>query len=253
MLIWVASYPRSGNTLTLLVLRNVFGIGNLVALGGDELRAGMPAIKLPSGREVKEAELPDVSLPKQLRWMRDSDETYFVKTHRVRDANSPDRALHCVRDGRDSLVSHAHYTGEGVSPRYDGMGFEDRLEYLMQRKRDGPPMGTWGSHTKRWTERSAPTARIRFEDLISNPIRVVRRACREIDYRLPRASGSLPDFELLREGDEVIFRRGQVGSYRDEMPPEIERRFWRAHGAQMRALGYARDDSGAAAGRSVTG
>ena len=87
----------------------------------------MPAIKLPSGREVKDAQLPDLSLPRQLRWMRDSDEDLLRQDAPCAHSNSPDRALHCVRDGA-SLVSHAHYTGEGISPRYDGMAFEDRLE-----------------------------------------------------------------------------------------------------------------------------
>ena len=240
MLIWVASYPRSGNTLTRVVLRTVFGLGNHVVLTPDGLVEGMPRVKLPEARPVKEANLPELSLPRQMAWMRDHDETFWVKTHRVRDANTPDPALYCVRDGRDCLVSHAHYTGKHGARRYEGKDFEQRLEVLLHPGDPQPPMGTWGSNVRRWLKRDAATAIIRFEKLIADPVRVVRRACREIDYRLPAPSGALEDFDTLHASDQVTFRRGKVGSYRDELPRPIERRFMNAYGEQMRALGYAR-------------
>jgi hypothetical protein len=238
VLVWVASYPRSGNTFTRVVLRNVFGVGNHVVLTPDGLVAGMPRVKLPEARPVKEAELPDLPLPEQLAWMREHDETFWVKTHLVRSANSPDPALYCVRDGRDSLVSHAHYTGAHDAPRYRGTSFDERLEMLLHPKPQ-PAMGTWGSNVRRWLDRDAPTSIVRFEDLISEPVKVVRRACRKIGLELPPETGTIHGFAALQGSDPVTFRRGQTASHRDELPPPIERRFMRAFGEEMRALGYA--------------
>src|SRR3954451_9455561 len=66
VLIWVASYPRSGNTLVRVVLRNVFGLGNHVVMTPDELVEGMPRVKLPNPRRVKAANLPDLAERKQV-------------------------------------------------------------------------------------------------------------------------------------------------------------------------------------------
>ena len=241
MLIWVASYPRSGNTLVRVVLRNVFGVENLVILTPGGLVKAMPRADLPGTRTVKVVDLPDLPLLRLLAWMRDhDDETFWVKTHRVCDANTPDPALYCVRDGRDSLVSHAHFTGARPAPRYDGTTYRQRLTMLLNPGKPQPPIGTWGSNVRRWLARGAPTAILRFEKLIADPVALVREGCREIGYELPVESGEVADFAGLQKADPVTFRRGQVGSYRDELPRPIERRFMNAYGEQMRALGYTR-------------
>jgi hypothetical protein len=238
-LVWVASYPRSGNTFTRVVLRNAYGVGNHVVFTPNGLVEGMPRVKLPTARPVKEAGLPDLPLPRQLGWMRDHEETFWVKTHLVRNANSPDSALYCVRDGRDALVSHAHYTGEHGAPRYRDTDYAGRLEILLNPGRPPPPMGTWGSNVRRWLDRDAPTAIIRFEELIADPVGVVGFACRELGVEVPEPSGEIEDFAVLHESDPVTFRRGRTASHRDELPRPIERRFMRAFGGQMRRLGYA--------------
>lgn len=50
-----------------------------------------------------------VDRPAPIEAMRESDEVYFVKTHRQRDSqvDEADRAICLVRDGRDALVSWA--------------------------------------------------------------------------------------------------------------------------------------------------
>ena len=40
VLVWVASYPRSGNTLTLLTIRDVFGVKELGRIVADDLDLG---------------------------------------------------------------------------------------------------------------------------------------------------------------------------------------------------------------------
>ena len=42
-----------------------------------------------------------------------------------------------------------------------------------------------------------------------------------------------------------MHRRGKAGSWQEEMPPEIEERFWSIHGEEMDALGYSRRDGSA--------
>jgi hypothetical protein len=81
----------------------------------------------------------------------------------------------------------------------------------------------------------------------------VTRACDEIDVPLPEPSGELTPWEELQDEDPVMHRKGEAGSWRDEMSPQLAERFWQLHGREMETLGYRPDDrvaqkAGASAG-----
>ena len=50
----------------------------------------------------------------------------------------------------------------------------------------------------------------------------------------------LPSFDKYHKAKPTFFRRGIVGSWKDEMTPEIEEHFWDVHGKTMTWLGYER-------------
>jgi hypothetical protein len=91
--------------------------------------------------------------------------------------------------------------------------------------------------------RSGPTAVLRFEELIrsDDPIGLVGRALDDVGVPLTRREGEVPSFEQLQTVAAPMFRRGKIGAWREEMPAEIEERFWELHGDEMEALGYSRD------------
>src|SRR5262245_9850273 len=97
MIVWLASYPRSGNTFLRIVLHRVYGPPTYSIYDGDDPVAQRVGPELVGYR------------PKPLRRSElvASDELFFVKTHKRRKADdSP--AIYLVRDGRDAVVSHAH-------------------------------------------------------------------------------------------------------------------------------------------------
>jgi hypothetical protein len=244
VLVWVASYPRSGNTLSLTVLRDVHGVARLgSALNKRHLGLEATPDDLPRGSALAAPfelppELEDMENPQLLEELRARPEAYFIKTHRVRDSADEAPALYIVRDGRDALVSYAHYVGDHDLPRFRGLSFERRLAALISDERRHP-YGNWSENVISWRSRSAPTTVIRFEDLILDPVDVVARAFDELGVALPPASGELASFEDLHRRRPRIFRRGQTGAWREEMPPPLQRQFTDAHGDEMRKLGYA--------------
>ena len=245
MLVWVASFPRSGNTLVLTVLRDVYGVERLgSALNRDRLGLELLPPDLPPGSARRAAfrlppELADLANPELLEAARDRAEAFFIKTHRVGDSADPAPAIHIVRDGRDALVSYAHYVAEHDVPRYRGLPFEERLALLVADNRRHP-YGNWSQSVEAWRNRSAPTALVRFEELIGDPVAIVTRACASVGVELEEPAGELASFEELHQRRPAIFRRGAVGAWRDEMPPPLHERFWSLHGSQMDALGYSR-------------
>ena len=238
MLIWVASYPRSGNNLFMITLRDAFG----VAERGTVFEEGLGLGRLSSVRAAPyqmPRELQGLANDDLLDVIRERPEPYFVKTHHICHAVDPAPAIHIVRDGRDSLVSYAHFVVDHEQdPLFDGLTLERRLSTLISVGYG--PFGTWSNHVHAWRTRSAPTSRVRFEQLVEDPAVSVSTACADLGVELRNCGRRPPAFSMLHERHPTFFRRGEVGGWRTEMPSSLEERFWRAHGREMTALSYSR-------------
>ena len=81
---------------------------------------------------------------------------------------------------------------------------------------------------------------IHFEDLVRDPPSTVAAAFERLGLPIPPADGELTSFAEARNRMPDVFRRGEVGSWRDEMPGNLAEHFWELHGEQMLALGYPR-------------
>ncbi len=223
-MIWLASFPRSGNTFFRVVLHEVYGIES-------------SSFHFESRYPVD----PDY------------DKYPVVKTHLLPgqlvpgDQDIP--AVYLVRDGRDALVSIAHHKKDIVEP---GTDYEANLVEAILAA-GGSYFGGWSRNVNEWLKRASVV--IKFEDLIKNPIECVERIRPFMDLPEPDPS-RLPTFEELRikkfmygcgdkrqnpeEGRKKFFRRGKVGAWKDEMPRKLEKLFWKLHGETARMLGYER-------------
>ncbi len=225
MILWLASYPRSGNSFLRVVLKVAFGLSSDSLYVDVGPKATVPRVRqgLVPGRSVADMALSSDLCP--------------VKTHDLpEDEENP--AIYIVRDGRDALVSYAHYALE-PSANEAGAGHPDSFQEMLRALvgSDGY-FGGWGPNVIAWTSRRAPTEVIRFEDLIVDPLPVVERALARLGVRPERTGAALPSFAELREKAPLFFRAGRVGSYKEEMPRELEDLFWARHGGAMRRLGY---------------
>jgi sulfotransferase family protein len=217
MIVWLASYPRSGNTFTRIVIDRLYGRGTSTVYPVDGVRERL-------GGELVAGERGAVSLPEA----RASSEVHFVKTHRRRDddVGDVDHVIYLARDGRDAVVSFARQRAEDDAGRY-----RDELEALIRRHHGGT--ASWGQNVLSWlppADRPAETSRlvlIRFEDLIRDPIRVVSAAVSRAAPELRmRSESTVPTFDELHQLDPQFFRRGLNGTHRDEMPADLEDLFW---------------------------
>ncbi len=225
-MIWLASYPRSGNTFFRIVLDEVYG--------------------LQSSTYHNETDYP-----------LDPDYADFpvVKTHllpaQLEPADPSVPAVYLVRDGRDCVVSLAHYRKDLLAPDSD---IEQNLLEAIDAA-DGSYFGGWSRHVAAWRKRADLI--IHFEDLIEDPIACVGELGRWLDLPPPRLD-RVPDFAALRKQDfrygsgvehgfspeqrdrwrRGKFRRGQAGGWRQELPHRLHLRFLRRHGTELAALGY---------------
>ena len=161
-----------------------------------------------------------------------------VKTHAL-PANTSDPALYVVRDGRDSLVSYAHFAlvqVKGLSPDEITPGqVANKVRELILFPRLN--YGTWSQNVEAWTRRPNTTV-IRFEELVSRPAEVVDRVIRELGLNLRIASETIPSFEDLHRASGNFFRRGTIGTWTEIFSRELHALFWKHNGVVMERLGY---------------
>lgn len=232
MIVWLASFPRSGNTYFRLLLHQLYGV---------------------STRELYAKTLPEENAETATviaNWVGfeewDSVESLmadprptFIKTHELPTDDSP--AVYIVRDGRDAIVSYAHFIldfEEKPSPEDYPRVYRERVRQLITSKTH---FGGWSEHVRAWMSRSAPTAVIRYRDLLKEPEHWTTEAIKELNIDLTTATDrELPTFDHLKEQEPKFFRRGKVGSFQDEMTKEEEELFWRHHHFVMEHLGFER-------------
>jgi len=227
MLVWVASFPRSGNTFLRIVLHRLYGIRTSVIYDVDGVaeRVGADLVGF-------------TDRPASLEVMRASAGVHFIKTHRRRDADvhEQDGAICLVRDGRDALVSWARQASES-----DGRRYEAELHArITRRARIGT--GSWGDNVLSWLEPSAShRPMLRYEELVTAPAAAVGRVIAVVAPDLvPQVDAVIPSLDELRRTDDLFFRRGHTGTYRDELPDGLHQLFWAQpdNVAAMRLLGY---------------
>ena len=229
MLVWVASFPRSGNTFLRIVLHRRYGLrtSTVYDVDGVARRVGPDLIGF--------TERPDT-----IAGMRADDAVHFVKTHRQRgaDVDPADPAICLVRDGRDALVSWARQATEDDPDR-----FTAELRTRITRTA-GPGTGGWGTNVLSWRQPPAPhRVLLHYDELVATPEAAADRALAVVAPALrPLPDARLPTFAELHAADGGFFRRGITGSHRDELPDDLHELFWSQPGnaAAMALLGLPR-------------
>ena len=241
MIVWLASYPRSGNTFLRMLLLSLYGW---------KTHAGYDPVFV--SLEASET-VGHVVLREPLEALDADDRVHFVKTHDLPRDNRP--AIYLVRDGRDALVSFARYLRSFPQARppvrraaaalrsFVGGddSFDAELRRLIESRR---PFGGWSHNVLAWTDgrHRGRTFPIRYEDLRADPHGWVQRGLEAVGVRAdPRPGATLPDFSALQAKWPGFFRKGRVGSWREEMSPALHELFWGRHAEAMRRFAYRRD------------
>lgn len=192
--IWLASFPRSGNTFVRQVLFEAFDCPTLTAYQDEHQTAHLGGYvgNYAGGLNV-----------------------VFVKTHSMRVTEMGGRIWHIYRDGRDAFAS-----------------------FQAMKKTETSDVSLWGQYID--AVHSAADISTRYEDLLNDPIGEVQKALTalNVDSKLPQTGSTLSTFEDLQKRNPEFWRRGEVGSHRDELQEGKAAEFSRLNGRQLRKLGY---------------
>ena len=201
--IWLTSYPRSGNTLIRVILKDCFQI--ICGSKYDESRADDTFRKLMG---VHEGPTP----PR------------LIKTHEGPENSSP--AIYLVRDGIAAVVSFFHFLLTYEKPA--------TLEDVIC-GRSG--FGSWSDHVRAWQPlQRQNTLLLRFEEFTADPEVAVEALATFINAR-PTGKFSRK-FDELRSLNSAFFRAGSNEQNRSELTVPQQQLFEQLHGPTMSELGY---------------
>lgn len=271
-ILWLASYPRSGNTWLRAFLHNLFRnppepydinrLQDLTLIDGDarwyRTFDARPATELT--KEEVAALRPKVHTAMTAA----SPDTVFVKTH---NALVEDRgtsmitlehtagAIYVIRNPLDVAVSYGHHfgisPGEAVAamnrPGNQSIDNQENFVYELH--------GSWSEHVRSWTAMPNQSLHVvRYEDMANEPLRTFAGVAEflGVPAAAARISGAAERsaFSILREQEDRhgfrersrrsdrFFRGGEVGHGARHLAPELIESLCSAHRESMQQFGY---------------
>lgn len=227
--IFIVGYPKSGNTwFQELIAGTVFGV--------------LPEVAPLS---LVQDLVPDVHA---VPWYKRHTRMMFFKSHEMPNPHYR-RVIYLMRDGRDAMVSFLHHE-QALKRR--SLNF---LDFIRLDRQTFPCK--WHEHVEAWLANpfNAEMMLVRYEDLKADPLKELRRVCEFAGVERPTQMLKLAvqsaSFERMQakeknDGpatdrwpkDKLFRRRGEVGSYREEMPREVLEAFMQESAHMLRQCGY---------------
>ena len=185
MIIWLASYPKSGNTwIRSFLCAYLFLDLDKESFSFDVLRhiPSFPNKKLFNAhgsdpknlQEVAETWIKvqrKINLNKKINFLKTHNASGNYNKHYFTDKNNTLGAIHIVRDPRDVLVSYSRYIKKNIRETLKLISSDNHIGFLEDYEGvEGEIRGSWSQHYNSWKNFNIKeTIIIKYEDLIEDP------------------------------------------------------------------------------------
>ena len=274
-IVWLASYPKSGNTWLRTFLANLLDEREEPA-SINELRTGVIAsARAPfddhTGLEASDLTLDEVDALRPLVYLRMAEKAETTGRHKVHDAYTQNGAgepifptaatlgaVYVIRNPLDLAPSYAHHSAQDVDWAVGAMG---DASHAMSAARWALPnqfrqiMLTWSGHVTSWVDDAPfPVEVIRYEDMhldaeatfaraaraagVDAGAAEIRRAIEFSSFEEAKRQEEEHGFAEKNPGAESFFRQGKIGTWRDEITADQAAQIIADHGEVMERFGY---------------
>lgn len=223
-IIWIASYPKSGNTWLRFMICNL--------LFGRQDSASPLNSLIPDVHELGAA--------LQGRAFAGLVKTHFKFTPTMQFAAHTAAAIYIVRHPADVIASNFHYSQRSdparAAPLTFDAYFDSFIEHLGDPRWGQLGMGSWPGNVRSWLDagQEFPVLRLRYEDLAADALRsgrVLAKLLRpQLSDRDIEEAVSNSSFDSMRQIEETDIRQRKLGIfYKPYLLPAIDagRRFMR--------------------------
>lgn len=270
-LLWLASYPKSGNTWVRSFLYNLLHDTQEPA---DINKLNTFCFGASSRRwfdEVSDRPLEALT-PEEIAHLRPEVSRKMaaakpnaipVKTHNylgdwfgvpMHDMALTAGAVYIVRNPLDLVLSLAPHRAMTVDEAIDfiatpGIGTKLGATHVPE------VYDTWSNHVLSWTAKQSPALVVlRYEDLLSDPHKAfaplarfvgaggdearLDRAIRHSSFEVLKAQETQHGFQEKPSNAEAFFREGRLDQWQEKLTPEQVMRIVASHREQMERFGY---------------
>ena len=188
MIIWLASYPKSGNTWVRLFLRSYLSKNkeefNINQKPNDDFKIN----RFPNNKMLKEMQIDSgnffeiaknwitvqekINLNNRLNILKTHNAMCTINKSRFTNQENTLGAVYIVRDPRDVAVSFSHHLGISLTEVVDLMVNEEQLisekDFVLEKKKIGSTLlSSWSNHYNSWKNYNlSKVLIIKYEDLI---------------------------------------------------------------------------------------
>jgi hypothetical protein len=271
-IVWLASYPKSGNTWLRAFLANWLQDGerplplaDLSRYAFDEALPAWYSDFVDDGDTTKLDAIGVTALrPRVHERLADlGSGSVFVKTHNMMGALGgiplhnlavTAGAIYVVRNPLDVVLSLADHFGLPVDDAISFLG-EERTGTLNDHLFVSQMLGSWSTHVDSWTREPHPRyLTVRYEDMLDKPVKTfgrvlrhlnlasdarrLKQALRHADFRSLRAQEGREGFAERSPHAHNFFRAGRAGQWRTQLTRAQIDSVVARHGEQMARFGY---------------
>ena len=255
-IIWLASYPKSGNTWVRIFLANYLNPQDK-AININDINIST----ISSSRKIFDEHVPflssnltddeiDTLRPKVYQSLsQELDEPLFIKTHDAFTQNIEGKdifplsvtqgIIHIVRNPLDVAVSFAHHSNISIKKSVQLLNAHNKtlsvrphsISTQLRQK-----LLSWSEHYLSWKDVKAPYLLIKYEDLLNKPEATFRKIIifiyQEVNDEKLRRAIQFSSFKELKKQEKdysfnekalkskQFFRKGVAGSWQTEMTKE---------------------------------
>jgi len=180
-LVWLASYPKSGNTwvraaISLAVKGNL-DLNNLGinSFANCILPNISKMVKLQKPGDVKDFwNISQENLSKRLK----NHNSMFLKTHnvcgKIGDISFPLKqytraVIYIIRDPRDVAISYSHHFGVSIETAIKNLMDVGNFIFNKERLDKSEIISSWNNHVRSWLTSDLNVLLIKYEDLLKEP------------------------------------------------------------------------------------
>lgn len=270
-IIWLASFPKSGNTWMRAFLHNLLRNPdtpmpvnelNKFTLGDSQYAW----YRLFTEKLASDLDLEDLAQlrPKVHRAMMGAHpDSVFVKTHGYLGASKgvPLHTMECtagaiyvVRNPLDVTLSYADHFGLSADEAIEAMAVEGGLSQATD-DQVIEFLNSWSTNVKSWTQAPNPHLHVvRYEDMLDKPLKAftgvarflglnpprrrIEKAIRFSSFKTLKKLEETGGFQERSEHSKAFFRKGKRDQWKTQLSPAQVARIVDLQGEQMARFGY---------------
>ena len=276
-IVWIASYPKSGNTWMRVYLYHLMRLMNGLPRADNDLHALDKSSTYEArlvglfeemlGKPLATASRYEVALIRpqvHAAIVQRTGSISLIKTHaalgQLGNLPTHNLAVSCgtiyiVRDPRDIAISLAAHNGATIDAAITDLATKS---YGTQNSRDGAfeIWGSWSENAMSWTDKPHEAVLVvRYEDMLADPVPTFAGVAKHLRQKptpeqiaeavalssfdeLRDAEIAAGDFRERSERADRFFREGRAGEWREKLKREQVRRIEDTHREMMSRFGY---------------